>query len=231
MDIDVYLDESGDSTGFIKPGSSQTFNIAFIKVRSSGQLRTTIKRFTGQMINWGWPRRLEMKANTLYRAHADRVIPSTYRYKDKPRIPIESILAQIAAADLSIDYITVNKARVSQKLRTAPAFVFYNYLVGQLIGPVSSMYDRITLYYDQRNKETRVKYKFDGYVITKAYESVPEGRSFKMKLLSCDSAKVHCIRAVDYVSWAIHRKYEFSDSSFYDLITHRVENRQKWFYK
>ena len=148
--MDVYLDESGDSTGF-SPGSSKTFNIALLLTNDKVALRRVVKGFCKRMHEAGWPKDVELKAYTLFGAPRKPNIPPSFRFKTSPVSQLEKLLRKLGNLDISIDYISVQKSNLNQNLKEAPPFVLYNYMVGRLIEDIVRQGQDINLYYDQRN--------------------------------------------------------------------------------
>ena len=232
--MNIYLDESGDSTGFTKTGSSTTFNIALLKIDDSQSLKRVVKSFYKKMHKHGWPKRLELKAYHLFNCRKISQVSDKFKYKYKSASIIIEFLSKLSSLDIEVDFISVFKENVHASLKNAPAFIFYNYLAGRLIEENAKKYSNITLFYDVKNKETKPKLKFDSYIITRAYTAAAESnpqRNFSIALKPCDSKDSYGIKAVDFVSWSIFRKHEYNDPRFYDVFTHKIGSSQQWFYK
>jgi len=224
------MDESGDSTGF-SPASSRTFNIAFLKTNCRDDLRSVTKGFVKRMHRDGWPKKVELKGTTLFGAQSNPIIPRSFKYKKDPGRQIIRFLSKLTRLDVKIDYISIFKGNVNKNLKNAPPFVLYNFIAGRLIEDCAKQYKFIELFYDIRNKESKPKFKFDGYIKTVAHVAAKEQESFRINLYPCDSKNNYGVRAVDFVSWAIHRNYEFSDGKFLKVLNNKIGNGQSWFYK
>jgi len=44
----------------------------------------------------------------------------------------------------------------------------------------------------------------------------------KLQIKHEDSKKDGCLQAVDFISWAIFRKYEHNDPKYYELIKNKI---------
>ncbi len=129
----IYLDERGQSTGFSKPGSSKTFNIALVVCNESDSIRRIIKAFEKKLIRKGWPKGIEIKASRIFDARWNPAIPSSFKFKYDVITPLTEIFTKMCTCPLEIDYISVNKSRLSQSLRRAPFGIIYNYLAGEVL--------------------------------------------------------------------------------------------------
>jgi len=45
------------------------------------------------------------------------------------------------------------------------------------------------------------------------------------------SHKCYGLLAVDYISWAIYRKFERRDDYFYQLFEHKINHKIEWYIK
>lgn len=141
------------------------------------------------------------------------------------------MLNKLCSCDLEVDYITIRKDRLTDALKAAPYGIIYNYLAGNVLEHRIKTIRDINLVVDAQNKELHSGRHFDGYIETEAYKVSSKLRSLTIQHL--DSATTRCLRAVDYFSWAIFRKYERDDSRFYNILQPKLnmENCKAWFYK
>jgi hypothetical protein len=228
--LHIFLDESGQATGFGKPGSSKTFNIALVVCSDTTSLKKTLKRFEKDLIHDGWPNRREIKAASLFNARRDLEIPASYRYKKNPSEPLVKIFRKLQDCDFEADYISVRKDGLTEALKSAPYGIIYNYLAGQVLEYRFKNAVEIGLVVDATNKEAHSGRHFDGYVQTKAFEVGQGLRRFHVQ--HCDSTTTLGLRVVDYISWSVYRKCESKDRGFYDLISRKFNkvNCREWFY-
>lgn len=226
--INIFLDESGEAAGY-KQGSPKTFNIAILCIEDTKPLKHVMKKFQAKLYKAGWPRLIELKASRLFKARFDQSIPQTFKFKTDTRPLLKEILRKLVSLKVEIDYLTVNKAKINDQLRTAPYGILYNYYSGQLLLPRFQKHKDICLFVDARNKEQQPKLKFDGYIQTKAYSEIKS--TFNLSIIHVDPSEINYgLRAVDYISWAIFRKFESDDSQFYELIRSKIVGKQEWHY-
>jgi len=225
--MQMFMDESGDSTGF-GPGGSSTFNIALVKVSDSRTIRRISKRFCAYQINAGWPKLIEVKASLLFGAKWNRNIPDAYKYKACGDKQILSLLDSLVRTEVRVDYLTIKKQNVVKNLQTAPAFVLYNYLSGKLLGFNLKRERHIKLHYDMKNKEAKPKLNFASYLTTTLYTESPFD-DFQLEFFPCDSMTDYCIRVADFVSWSVFRNFESGDSRFLDVLKPKVEYGYAWY--
>jgi len=227
--VNIFLDESGVSRGFDESKSSRTFNISLLTTENPKQVERIIRAFNNKVIRAGWPIEIEVKGAELFRAKHNRLIPESFKYKYNSRELIQEILQKLAASTLTIDYITVKKSKIYPHLQAAPYGILYNYFASKILIPKLDRFNNVFLQADARNKEQHTMLKFEGYIETEAYLHIKH--PFKLKIEHCDSQKVFGVRAADFVSWAIFRKYESNDNRFYDSIISKVCDFKEWFYK
>ncbi len=225
----IFLDESGVTKGFDETKSSKTFNIALLTTEDQDSIKRVIRSFIKKAIKAGWPQDIEIKAAELFKAKHNRRVSEAFKYKHNSYKLIEEILQKLSECDLTIDYISVKKSGIYPHLRESPYGILYNYFASKILIPKLDRFSDVLLRADARNKEQHTMLKFEGYIETEAYLNIKH--PIKLKIEHCDSKKVYGVRAVDFISWAIFRKYESKDSRFFDLFKNKVSDYQEWFYK
>jgi hypothetical protein len=184
-----------------------------------------VRKFKGSLIKSGWPKAVEIKANHLHWANHDSRIPASYKYKTSLDEPVVSFLGKLAAQPIEIDVIIVNKARINADLRTLPHGVLYNYYSRLILIERITKYDEACLFIDRTSKQTHSLKRFDEYIYTEAL--LAKGRAMNFTIIHGDSNRIRGISAVDFISWAVSRKYEYADNSFWrifqDKVVHHVE--------
>ncbi|MCH6585388.1 MAG: hypothetical protein IH810_06110 [Proteobacteria bacterium] len=84
--------------------------------------------------------------------------------------------------------------------------------------------------YDERNKETHKKKRFEEYLQTKLNgDALTKSINLNMKLQAGNSNNVYGLKGVDFIAWSIFRNYEKNDSRFYELIKERISIERKWY--
>ena len=204
----VYLDESGD-LGFGE-NSSRYFVITVLKAKEEGGLKRCIKKIRQRGLKKKLMQVPELKANN-----------STPHIRRK-------VLQDLAGLDIEIHCLILPKEKVYSRLREVK-FKLYNYVVGLILPGAIAIHREIVLVVDRLTKRKIIRDDFDAYVQTKIEE-----RAFlkpKITISHYDSRNSPGLQACYFVSWAIFRKYELGDESYYRIIKGRIKNEFRLFEK
>ena len=224
--MNIFQDESG-CLGFSQ-GSSDFFIITLLCPDDSKHLSNVIRKFKGDLLNAGWPKNIEIKANHLHMAKYNNDIPIRYKYKNTPDEPIIRILKKMASMPNEIDAIVVKKDEINAKLRTLPYGVLYNYFSRNILVDRIIKYDNVTLFTDRTSKQTHDMKRFDDYIYTEAL--LAKGYNINFDIKHGDSNVIRGISAVDFISWGLSRRHEFNDPSFWELFQHKIVTYKKYFF-
>lgn len=202
----VYLDESGDLGFGGKKGSSQYIIITLLFVESSRLMRYIMRKAREEL---NIPKHIEIKGSKLF--------PNK----------LNKILRRLAERELSIYSLIVKKANVYPRSSAEPDR-FYNFLVKEILRQAVNELnitstDRPTLVADDKTRKPFWGLDFIPYLER-------EFSDINLKVHTEDS-KVAGIGAVDVISYAIQRLYEWNDSSYFKIIQDRVTIRPYLFYK
>ena len=197
----LFLDESGDLGFNFRNKRTSKFFIVTI-------LATTSKRSIEKLVSKTYLsiKRRKQKSGTL---HAFRETPIT-RLR---------LLKGLADKDCTVMTLYLNKKRVYTKL-TDEKVVLYNYLTNILLDRImnkrliNTKVDSVTLIASQRETNKFLNENFKNYLCNQT--------NLKHKLNITVSIKTpyqeKCLQAVDFASWAIFRKHEYDDDSYYQLF-------------
>jgi len=232
VDLQIFLDESGQTGGVDKEGSQKTFTITTLSIKSQNdykKMKNILKRFKGELISNGWPIKIrEIKAANIFRIKLDKKIPHAFNQKYSGEKLLKNILEKLSSFPINIDHITVNKENILKRLRNAPYGILYNYYAGKILVPRICNSGLVRLMVDARSKEIPDNNKFDGYIETQAYFNTTE--PLKLFISHEDSELNHGIQMVDYFCWAINRKFEFNDSRFIEIIKNKICLHKEWYF-
>jgi hypothetical protein len=220
--MNIFQDESG-CLGFNR-GSSKYFIVALLCPENSKHLGHIIRKFKGKLIKSSWPKTVEIKATHLHMAKYNTYIPPSYVYKNNQDEPIENILKKLSKINCEIDVIVIKKANINSNLKTLPYGVLYNYFSKNVLIERIIKYDEVKLFIDRTSKQTHKMKHFDDYIYTEAL--MAKGHNFNFSIEHCDSNIVTGICAVDFVSWALSRKYEQNDNRFFQIIESKIKNHK-----
>ena len=205
----IYLDESGD-LGF-KKSSSNWFLFTIAMISESRSLEQVVKKV--------W-RPLKKKYKKLGELHASHE-------KDSTRIRLLRHIGEIP--DLKILCIVLNKRKVYVDLQNQKNYL-YNYTANVLLDrmfnkDILKPKEPIHLYIDRKDTKKQLRENFINYLTTSMIKK-REG-NFKIELHSSHENK--SLQAVDFISWAIFRKYEYGDYQFYEIIKKNVVDERLLF--
>ncbi|OGK19704.1 hypothetical protein A3D80_01850 [Candidatus Roizmanbacteria bacterium RIFCSPHIGHO2_02_FULL_40_13b] len=198
----VFLDESGD-LGF-KKSSSTWFLFTVAITPDKRALERVVKRIR---------RTLRKKHKNLGELHAYHADSATRR----------RVLQEISSLkDIHIVCVILNKKKVYIDLQNQKNYL-YNYTANILLDRLCNKKtlktnELIELYVDRKDTNKKLQEKFIIY-ISEAMNKRRLG-AFSIKLHKSNENK--SLQAVDFISWAIFRKYERGDYEFYEIIKAKI---------
>jgi len=198
----IFLDESGD-LGFGKR-SSKWFLFTLVVVDDERVLERVVKKV------WRAIRRKHKHVGELHASHE----------KSITRTRMLQMLSGIE--NLKIMAIIFNKNKVHTDLQNQKNYL-YNYTANIILDRLINMNhidrdQRISLIVDRKDTKKNLRENFISY-ITNAMRK-RERNKFKMSLATSHDEKG--LQAVDFISWAIFRKYEKGDFEFYEIIKSKI---------
>ncbi|MFA6404960.1 MAG: DUF3800 domain-containing protein [Candidatus Paceibacterota bacterium] len=128
--------------------------------------------------------------------------------------------------NLNIAYVVVNKRNTPHNIKYEHENL-YTYATYVLLEKIQSLGiithdNQVTLCADKRSTNKILNKHFTEY-ITKLTE---KNRDEPIKVELINSSNSKSLQAVDFVSWAIFRKYERNDHELYDLIREQICSEQ-----
>jgi len=207
--IYIFLDESGD-LGFSKK-SSKWFLFTLVVTENRRSLEKVIQKAR---------KGLRKKHKHIFsELHA-------YRCDDITRTRILKSLAQL---NITVVTTILNKEKVYVDLQNQKNYL-YNYTANIILDRLmnSKSIDKnkeISLIVDRKDTKKNIRENFITY-ITDTMKQKREG-NFKMSLAASHDEKG--LQAVDFISWAIFRKYEKDDLTFYNIIKSKIIDERSLF--
>ncbi len=198
----IFLDESGD-LGF-KPKSSKWFLFTIVLTNNHKKIEKVIKN-----IRKGLKKKYKLKE--LHAYHANSVTK-------------HRMLKKLSGLeDLKIFCIVLNKKKVYIDLQNQKNYL-YNYTANILL---DRLYNKrlirtdepISLYIDQKDTSKFIRENFEKYLKDNL---IKRGNNGKIEIRIKPSHTEKCLQAVDFVSWAIFRKYEKGDYEYYEDIKDKI---------
>ncbi|MEK7118948.1 MAG: DUF3800 domain-containing protein [Patescibacteria group bacterium] len=205
----IFLDESGD-LGF-KKSSSKWFVFTIAITSDPRSLERAVKKV--------W-RPLRKKYKTQGELHA-------YRANDITRTRLLRRLHELN--DLHVLCVVLNKKKVYVDLQNQKNYL-YNYTANILLDRLHSNGtlkndEPIHLFVDRKDTKKTLRENFTQYLTS---EMANRGRKhFVVSLHTSHENK--SLQAVDFISWAIFRKYELGDFEFYEMIKSKITDERLLF--
>lgn len=196
----LFLDESGDLGFNPKKKNSKFFIITIIFTSDKKPLEKIVKRTHAT---------LRKKVKRL----SGGVLHS---YKENP-LTRRRLLKLISKQNFKIMTICLNKSKVHTKLQDEK-HVLYNYVTNILLDRIMSkkyLQNReAVLIVEKRETNKFLNDNFKSYIEDQLKNKHRTLVNIEIRTPSQEKA----LQAVDFVSWAIFRKYETGDSSYYQII-------------
>ena len=203
------MDESGDM-GFGKK-SSKWFLFTLAIVNEEKELFRVVKKV------WKTVQKKNKHVGELHASHE----------KDITRRRMLQMLSELN--NLKIVTIVLNKEKVHIDLQEQKNYL-YNYTANVILDRLINKNflektDHISLVVDRKDTKKNLRDNFISY-ITKAMHKRGHSK-FNMSLNASHEDK--SLQAVDFISWAIFRKYERGDFEFYEIIKSKIVDEKLLF--
>ncbi|MBI2652074.1 DUF3800 domain-containing protein [Candidatus Woesearchaeota archaeon] len=195
-EVYIFIDESGD----LGKHGSRYFVIAALCITDPKILYNLIKRIRQRKLKKKIKGLSEIKAN-----NSDDEIRNI-------------ILNKLANAECEFHIIVVDKSQVKDYLFDKKDKL-YNYIAGILVEHAQVGYDYIKLVIDKKYRSSLLRTDFDDYV-----KNFKVKWNAKLSIEHLESNENLGLQAVDFVAWAVHRKYNTSDDKFYKIIEKRIKS-------
>ena len=198
----IFLDESGD-LGF-KPTSSRWFIFTIVLTNNHRKIEKVIKKTR---------KSLKKKYKKVGELHAYHSQPTTRKRMLK-------LLAE--NKDIKVLCIILNKNKVYVDLQNQKNYL-YNWTANILLDRLHNkklinIDDPIELCIDQKDTNKFIRNNFEKYL----KDSFNKRGNNKVRIKIKPSHTEKCLQAVDFISWAIFRKYESGDYEYYELIKDNI---------
>jgi len=200
----IFLDESGDlGFNFRKTRTTKYFVITFLFTLNKRPIEKCVKNVYGGL-------RKKYKKVGILHAHVEE--PVTKR----------RLLKLLSEKECTIMTIYLNKRRVYTKLQEEKA-VLYNYVANILLDRICSkrivpIEKKIEFIASKRETNKFLNENFKNYLNNQMKNRYKAKIEIYIKTPSDEKS----LQAVDFVSWAIFRKYEYGDDSYYNLIRNKI---------
>lgn len=197
------MDESGNlGFDFTKKGTTSYFLVTFLFAERKRAIEKCVRKVH---------RGLKKKYKKVGILHA---------YKEEP-VTRRRLLSLLSEKDCKIMTILLNKRKVYTKLQNEKS-VLYNYVTNILLDRIFSKRILTGASYQiiASRKETNrfLNQNFKFYLSSQ----VALNHEVDIEIYIKTPSEEKCLQAVDFVSWAIFRKYEYGDESYYKIIKDKI---------
>jgi len=208
----IFLDESGDlGFNFKKKKTSKIFVITCLFTKDKKPIEKIVK-----------------KTHSELKKKYKRRFGILHCFKEKP-ITRKRLLKRLSEKDCTIMTIFLNKKKVYTKLQDEKQ-VLYNYVTNILLDriyskkiiPVKTM---IGLIASRRETNKFLNKNFKNYL----NRQVKNHHKIDVKVFIKTPSQEKALQAVDFVSWAIFRKYEHKDDNYYKIIKNKIAEENPLF--
>ncbi len=202
----IFLDESGDlGFDFEKSRTSKFFLITFLYCKNKRPIEKIVALTHAEL-----KKQHKMKGGILH------------CYQQKP-ITRQRLLNRLAGCDCCVMTIYLNKRRIYAYIQNETD-ALYSYLTNILLDRIltkkllGSNPDNIQLIASRKETNKFLNKNFRKYLENEIRNN--HGTEIKVEIKMPHEEKG--LQAVDFVSWAIFRKQEYEDESYYNLIKSKI---------
>lgn len=201
----IFLDESGDLGFNPKKKNSQYFVVTILSTKNKNPIEKIVKNVHASL-------RKKVKRLSGGILHA---------YKEKP-ITRRRLLKKLAEKQCTIMTIYLNKSKVYTHLKEEK-HVLYNYVTNILLDRIMTkrlvdLDGVVFLIAAKRETNKFLNNNFRDYL----KKQIKDKHGIKIEVDIKASNEEKALQAVDFVSWAIFRKYELKDDIYYSLIRKKI---------
>jgi len=200
----IFMDESGDlGFDFGKQGTSSYFLVTFLFTGKKRPIEKCVKK-----VHSG----LRKKYKKIGVLHA---------YKEEP-VTRRRLLSCLAEKDCKIMTILLNKRKVYTRLQNEKA-VLYNYVTNILLDRIFTKRllpssGKVEIVASRRETNRFLNQNFQSYLSSQLVRN----HDVEVRILIRTPFQEKALQAVDFVSWAIFRKYEHGDETYYSIIRGKI---------
>ncbi|NOZ68430.1 MAG: DUF3800 domain-containing protein [Deferribacteres bacterium] len=200
----IFMDESGDlGFDFGRQGTTSCFLVTFLFARKKRPIEKCVKK-----VHAG----LRKKFRRIGVLHA---------YNEEP-VTRKRLLSCLADKDCKIMTIRLNKRNVYTRLQDEKA-VLYNYVTNILLDRIFTKRlltpDRnVEIVASRRETNKFLNQNFKSYLSSQ----VANNHDIEIKISIRTPFQEKALQAVDFASWAIFRKYEYGDETYYNIINEKI---------
>ena len=201
----IFLDESGDlGFNFQKKKTSKIFVVTCLFTENKRPIEKVVK-----------------KTHSELKKKYKRRFGVLHAVKEKP-LTRQRLLKRLNESDCAIMTIYLNKKKVHTRLQDEKQ-VLYNFVANILLDRIYTKNiihtkNKIFLVASRRETNKFLNDNFKNYLNNQIKNQHHGNLEINIKAPSEEKA----LQAVDFASWAIFRKYQYEDDSYYNLIKNKI---------
>ena len=201
----IFLDESGDlGFDFRKLKTSKVFVVTCLFTENKKPIEKIVK-----------------KTHSELKKKYKRRVGVLHAVKERP-ITRQRLLKRLNEKDCAVMTIYLNKNKVYTKLQDEKQ-VLYNYVTNILLDRIYSkrlvaVKNKIIIVASRRETNKFLNENFKNYLNDQAKNRYQAD----IDVIIRTPYEEKSLQAVDFVSWAIFRKYEHGDESYYNMIKNKI---------
>jgi hypothetical protein len=201
----IFLDESGDlGFDFTKARTSKFFVITFLFSKDKKSLEKIVSKTHSEL-----KKKYKQKGGVLH-CHGEKEVTR------------KKLLKRLAEKEVAVMTVFLNKKKVYTKLQNEKT-ILYNYVTNILLDriysrKILSLDKNITLIASRKETNKFLNENFKNYISSQAKKNFQA----RVEVIIKTPHEEKALQAVDFVSWAIFRKHEYKDATYYNLIKNKI---------
>ncbi|MEK6982500.1 MAG: DUF3800 domain-containing protein [Candidatus Micrarchaeota archaeon] len=195
----IFVDESGD----LGPLGSKYFIVVAVSTHSPIELKRIIKRARERILKKKLRELPEIKANN-----------SNAQIRN-------FVLTKVALCDCFISILAIPKTKIRDTYFQDKEKL-YSLLCGFLFEHISLNAGKVEITIDKKHSNRLLQEDFNQYIKSKIANRVADFRIRHLESF-CSGE----LQAVDFVAWAVHRKFTYNDLTYYELIKNKIRNEEE----
>ena len=212
----IFLDESGDlGFNFKKKKTSRFFVVTCLFIKNKRAIEKIVKK-----THLGLRKKYKRRSGVLH------------CFKEKP-IVRKRLLKWLNDKDCEVMTIYLDKRKVYTRLQDEKQ-VLYNYITNILLDRIYSKKiirikdtrDIIEIIASRRETNKFLNQNFKNYLNRQAKNY----HKIDVRIFIKTPFQEKSLQAVDFVSWAIFRKYEHRDNTYYNIIKNKIREENPLFH-
>ena len=130
------------------------------------------------------------------------------------------VLNRLLTVECSISAVVIPKSKIQTELFSKKNRL-YSLLCGILFEHISLNTDKISITIDKKDSNQLIRNDFNQYLTNKILQ---KKKNIKIEINHLESYSSAQLQIVDFIAWAVNRKFTHNDSSYYEIIETKIKN-------